>query len=505
MRIDRIILAFALLQTPACVHAQVEQAGRYEIPLVDASKPYELTSLGERGLLLYGVFIADGSEAIELTRLDTALHEVWKGFIKIEKSVTVLFAQTKDDHVYLLLRERFNNNGRFIICSASIANGDYTLYDVFTLIPFNPTNFEITKDAALVGGYFNYRPLILHYSFTAQHSKILPGFFNEPGDLNQMRVKDDGSVDVVVSARNYEKKKCLWIRSYDAGGELVKTIVLSPDPDKNLIYGRSVQTGDGQQMVCGVYGRYSDYSRGIFMATINEFGEYNINYYNFADLERFFNYMRARHEKRVKERIERRKVQGKKLRFNYRIMVDEVVPYGDQFIMLGEAFYPHYTYASRSYSGAMLMSRGYNMPMTRGDLVFDGYQYTHAVVIGFGADGSLKWDNSFEINDVRTMQLKQFVKIRPEDNRIVLLYLFDNVIRSKIIKEQEILEGKTFDALKMRFSDDVVHDRGTESSKLEYWYGRVFYASGVQQVKNLRDAGVSMNRRVFFINKVDYK
>jgi hypothetical protein len=172
--------------------------------------------------------------------------------------------------------------------------------------------------------------------------------------------------------------------------------------------------------------------------------------------------------------------------------------------MLGEAFYPHYSYTSRSYTP---MSRAFSVssPMTRGDLVFDGYQYTHAVVVGFDKSGRLQWDNSFEINDVRTFQLTQFVKIAPQDDRIVLLYLFDNVIRSKIIKEKEILEGKTFDHLQMKFMDDVVRANDTESSTLAYWYGTTFYASGFQQVRHVNDKRAMTGRRVFFINKVEYK
>ena len=97
------------------------------------------------------------------------------------------------------------------------------------------------------------------------------------------------------------------------------------------------------------------------------------------------------------------------------------------------------------------------------------------------------------------------MKLAPEKDRLVLLYLFDNVIRSKIIKEQEIIEGKTFDQLKMKFMDDVVKARDTESSILEYWYGQTFFATGVQQVRNTVDSGVQLNRRVFFINKIEYK
>jgi hypothetical protein len=505
MRIDRWPLIILFLSPLAPAYSQVAQAARYELPLYDTyARPYSVISLNTAGLLIYGTVLADGIESAEVIRIDTTLNEVWRGYIKLDKHSVVLMAQSVEDRALILLKDRFSNNAEFTLLIIHVMTGNYSIHKIPTLLPFSPTHFLVTGSAALIGGYFNYRPLVLHYSFSTLKSKILPGFFNDIGELNQLTANDDGTVDVVVNAKNFDRRKSLWIRNYDQEGDLIKSVVLSPTEGRHLIYGRVVRMPDGKQMVCGVYGRHVEMSRGIFLAAIDPYGEYDMKFYNYSELNHFFKYMKAKREQRVKERIERRRIKGKKMKFNYRLMVNEVVPYGDQFIMLGEAFYPHYNYANRVYN-VPYFTRGYNTPMTRGDLVFDGYQYTHAVVVGFDESGRLTWDNSFEINDVRTFQLQQYVKLVPEEDRIVLLYLFDNVIRSKIIKEKEILEGKTFDQLRMRFMDDMVRARDTESSTLEYWYGNVFFASGYQQIRNMQDEGVHLNRRVFFINKVEYK
>jgi hypothetical protein len=506
MRIDKFYLPLFLIACSQLSFGQASNNTRFEIPLHDRqTDPYLVESLGENGILVYGEMFTEQGTALEVIRVDTALQEVWRGFIPTDRHMVHIFTEYRNLKAFFLFRDRFNAAGKFQIVAVDVTKGSYSSFEVTTLLPFNPTNFVTTGDAALIGGYFNYRPLVLYFSFGTQMSKILPGFFNEVGEINQIRTHSDGTVDIIVSSKNLEKKRCLWIRSYDKAGDLTKTIVLQPDDDKHLLYGRSIQTSGGDLLVSGVYGRYTEYSRGIFVARVNVFGEYQINYYNFADLQRFFNFMKARREQRVKERIERRKVKGKKMRFNYRIMVDELIPYGDQFVMLGEAFYPHYSYASRV-TGAMVYSaRQYGTPFTRGDLVFDGYQFTHAAVIGFDKSGKLLWDNSFEINDIRTFQMQQFVKILPQEDRIVLLYLYDNIIRTKIIKGSEILEGKTFSALEMKFIDDIVKDKDTQKSTLDYWYNGVLFASGVQQIRNTRDLGVGVARRVFFINKLDYK
>jgi hypothetical protein len=500
-----------LVFVSAAAFAQVSQV-RYELPLrPNQNEAYKSIGLGDQGLLLYSLFYGPQENAIELIRLDTAFRTQWRGFISVGKSLAAILGRRFENQVLILLKDRFNPLAEFTIVSINLSNGSYTSRAVKTLLAFQPSHFTVTKEAALIGGYFNYRPLVLYYSFATGQSKILPGFFNDVGELNQIRADEDGNIDIVVSGKAVTRRRSLWIRNYDSHGDLTKTILLQADEDKNLIFGRSVGQPAGNQIVCGVYGRYTEYSRGVFIANINAFGEYRIKYYNYADLNRFFNYMKAKREKRVRERIERRRIMGKKIKFNYRLMVDEFLEYGDnQFLMLGEAFYPHYSYPSSrlpygtSYSPGFYSGR-YMGPYGRGDLVFDGYQYTHAVVIGFDKEGNLTWDNSFEINDVRTMTLEQFVKIHPEKERVSLLYLFDNVIRTKVIQGSEVLEGKSYDQLHTVSSDEFVRERDTHQTVLDYWYGDVFYASGIQNVRKKGDQSSGVARKVFFINKIAYK
>lgn len=479
---------------------QIDQQARYEILLNEdeINVNYQIASLAENGILIYRKLSDKKDDQLELIKVDTTLKESWRGYIAMSKNLRVSQIKFKDQVIYILLKSVNFTSGDFKVIAVSANEGNYKVYEINNVIPFNPTDFLVTSYGMMLGGYFNYRPLVLFFSFQTERSKILPGFFNEQGELNQIKLYENGSIDVIVSAKNYERKKCLWIRNYSAEGDLVKTTVLEPDVNKNLIFGRSVKMPNDAQVVAGVYGnRNIEYSRGIFVADINEFGEYHINYYNFGDLQNFFNYMKVGKQKRVKERIQRRKIKGKKIRFNYRLLVQEVVPYGNQFIMLGEAFYPRYTYASGRY--------GYNISQyaMAGDRIFDGYQYTHAVVIGFDANGKIKWDNSFEINDVKTFELQQFVKIAPAKNHIALLYLFNNLIRSKIIKDNQVVEGKTSDPVKSKFDTDIIKEKDTQTSKLDYWYQHHFFASGIQRVRNQADGEVY--RKVFFINKLKYQ
>ena len=123
----------------------------------------------------------------------------------------------------------------------------------------------------------------------------------------------------------------------------------------------------------------------------------------------------------------------------------------------------------------------------------------------FDKSGTLLWDNSFEINDVTSYDLQQFVHVGTSGDEVALLYMFENVIRSKIIKSDEIIEGKTFNDIELTFEDDEVRVSDNEVGGLSVWYGKTFYTYGIQDIKNLKDNRVNLNRNVFFINKVVYR
>ncbi|MBI1767711.1 MAG: hypothetical protein HYR67_04995 [Bacteroidetes bacterium] len=489
------LLLCVAFQTPA----QVTQTRRFEIPINQDFESYQIVPLDSSGIILYRNYTGPKENQLELLRVDTALNQVWKGFLPVAKDFSFASARESDGKVYFFFKGTPFNKG-YLVLVVNVKDGSYFSIAIKNLIPFNATEFVASRGSILIGGYFNYRPIVLHYSMSTAKSRILPGFLNELGELIQLKTYSNGNVDVLISAKNSSRRKCIWIRHFDGNGDLLKTIILEPEENKHLIFGRAAKMVDDNQIIAGVYGRNSAYVRGVFVADVNVYGEYKIHYYNFADLKNFFHYLKAKREKRIKDRIERRKIKGKKIKFNYRLMVHELIPYNDQFIMLGEAFFPRYSnrssspMANSSYSPWTYGMQGPYYRVYGTDQVFDGYQYTHAVAIGFDKNANLIWDNSFEINGIKVNQLEQFVKIFPTKDHIVLAYIFENAIRTKIIKADQVIEGTAQNSIGTNDEKEVAH---TQEGKLEYWYGNHFFVHGVQLVKNQNNT-----RRVFFITKL---
>jgi hypothetical protein len=496
-------ILFVLLAIWFSGTAQILQTKRFEVNISSDEDNFEIIPASTAGLYLTRRTGAIHASFIQIVKLDTAFQQTWSGFLPIDFNYSIVGKKTLDKKLYLLSKSTTLNKNDLLLYEVDEESGLYKLHRIRSYIPFSPSEFQVTKQSILVGGYFNQVPFVIYYNLEDKKTRVLPGLFNESGELNQIRIYDDNSFDVLISARNQLRQNTIWLKSYDAGGNMLVNYPLQPEPNSNLLFGRSLKTNAEHQLIAGVFGnRNKEYSKGMFIASIDASGLQNLRYYHFGDLKNFFKYMKAKREQRVKERIERKRIKGKRARFNYRFLVHELVFHNNQYILLGEAFYPRYQNIDPAYNSGFFTARPGAQSIQRGR-VFDGYVYTHAVVMGFDENGKLLWDNSFEINDVKTFTLEQFVKLQVHDDKISLVYLYQNQIRTKIIKDDQVLEGKTSDPIKTFGVNEVVKKEEDSKNKLEYWYDDYLFAYGTQEV--VSKPGNAVRRKVFFINKLTFE
>jgi hypothetical protein len=498
--LNSVVTGLLIVVTSSSAMAQVEQTQRFEIPISIWDREYSIVSASVHGLYLTRTINAGRTQALQLIKLDTAFRQNWSGSLPIPKNYVIASKKVFNKSLYVLMRFATYSNSNLLLFIINNEDGSFRQHVIKSYIPFFQTEFEITANAVLLGGYYNQIPIAIHYDTRLSRSKVLPGMFNEAGELNQIKVNADNTFDVLISARARSKTRTIWIKSYAADGVLIENRALIPDEQNHLIFGRETRTAANEPIVAGVFGnRVREFSKGIFITKL-EGDEQHTRYYAFSDMQNFFKFMKAKREKRVKSRIERKKIKGKKIRMVYRFLLHELVPYNDNYILLGEAFYPKYQSTNSGF-----FAGGYNIgapsSYTGGGRVFAGYQYTHAVVMCFDKNGNMLWDNSFEINDVRSYSLEQFVKLEVHDDKIAMMYLFDGEIRTKVIKDNEVLEGKTSDPIKTLREIDLVRGSDVDVGKLDYWYDDKLYACGIQEISN-NGGG---RRKVFFINKVTFK
>jgi hypothetical protein len=487
----------------------INQPIRLEYEIDKKDQEFHVISAGENGLMLATQTSNKSPQGFlwNINMLDSALETTWINSIPIEYGMYLRGYDYSLNHIFLLFGVTPYRQEDLFLLRFNVTTGDTTSFKINTVFPIELSNFEVVDNTIVIGGYTNERPVVLTYNTYEQKARVLPGYYTNNSQILDIITDDDlRTFTVLRTQRLPDKRSSIGSTVFNDLGEEIQEFALNPGEDRSLIDGTSTLIDDGTQYVAGTYAhRRSDYSRGLYVAKVD--GEKQIlQYHNYADLTNFFSYMRAGRENRVKERINRRKIKGQKLRFNYRLIIHDIIERDNEYILVGEAYYPKYSSTSNNspYSSAF-GNGGAPMRNLNNYIGFLGYKYTHAVVVAFDKVGKVKWDNSFEINDVLSQSLDKFVKISIEEDRVVLLYIYEGIIRSKIVSGNEILEGKAFDNVKLKFASDELKDSETEVEGLENWYDKTFYAYGIQNIRNLKDENVKMNRRIFYINKITYK
>ena len=503
MKYTAFILFFLLVGLEG--FAQLQQPGRIEIAMDEEDENFGVVSAHDYGIILYRE-VRNRETRMEhkyqVVLIDTALNKAWENSYYVHLRYIIRGFEYSGKYFYLLFQRNSESlKADLFVMRINLETQANETFVIERDYAMQLTEFEVVGNTLVFGGYSNNLPTLISYEFGRPTPVVLPGLFNEKTEIHQLEVDDDLKIlNALISYRTKNGGKSLSLKSFSEDGTLIKNVNLQPSEERSLLFGRTIKLDEDIELVVGTYTRKrSDMSRGIFLARVGEDGEQVINYYNYADLKNFFSYMKARRQKRVEERIKRRKVKGKKNKFNYRLLVHDIIERDGRFIMVGEAFYPRYSQSA--FYGGYYYYGGQNF----NNMMFEGYRYTHAVVFGFDRRGRLIWDNSFEIEDIQSYTLDQFVHISSTDDDMALLYVYENEIRTKIIEGNEVLEGKIFNQLKLSFEDDEVSNSEEEYGGLERWYGGNLFAYGVHKIKNMKDDGVKLNREVFFINKIRYQ
>lgn len=505
--LNKVVLTASFTLIGFLANSQITQPERFEIASEGAD--FEVISAEDEGIFLINTVLdaVKKEYSWQVFMLDTTFNMQWNRTYIVPQNQELLGKYYNKGKLYFLFRKNEVKNRNLELISFDQRSGQAESFIIRNYIPFVFFDFKVNDNAAVVGGYYNFRPIVILFNLQEGIPIVLPGLFEDRSELAQINMNSNKTFDILLTGRNVIKQTTLFLYTYNYEGLLVKKTDLKPEHKKELLFGRSQTLSNSKQIIAGVYGRgiSTDYSRGVFMAEIDNGSEQSISYYNYADLKNFFNYMRAKREKRVLERIERRKIKQKKLRFNYRLLVHDLIPQGDHYILLGEAFYPKYKNVNGNYYGSGTIMWTTNNGILKSSRIFEGFKYTHAVVLGFDKNGELLWDNSFEINDVLSMKLGQYVHASVNDDKIALLYVFEDYIRSKIISEDQVLEGKELTPVALKNKSDFVREGGTELMGIDSWYDNVFYVYGIQKIKNPGIDNIPIQREVFFINKVIYK
>lgn len=486
--------------------ALIIQPGRVEFHIDDFNNQFDIVNGEEHGLLVYmeSMDRSEGGFNWTFNLLDTALNKVWTRIFPIPYDTYLAGTEYHDGKYYMLYNASRYRNEDLLLIEIDGETGQFTTLEINTVFPIQLTFFEVIDDNVLLSGYTNFRPVLLTFNLNQQKPRVVPGFYDNKSDIIDVVIDDQSHMFTVVQSEKMRNNRfTMRAKTFTSEGDLIQNNVLSPGEKKNLVDGASTSFYGGFQYLAGTYSKKpSQYSRGLYLAKFVNGRQQFVKYHDYADLNNFFGYLNARREQRIKDRIERKKEKGKKPNFSYRLLVHDIIQRGDEYLMIAEAYYPRYS--SYSSPGSYTGTGGYGASYGSYNPSFMGYKYTHAVVVAFDKNGNILWDNSFEIDDIETFYLEEFVAVNHDHDKTVLMYLEENTIRSKVIMGNEILEGKTFNPVRLNNESDEVKSKDPAVEGLKNWYGHVMYAYGEQRIQNEVDGVGTNSRRVFYINKITY-
>lgn len=254
---------------------------------------------------------------------------------------------------------------------------------------------------------------------------------------------------------------------------------------------------NGDVLLAGTYQILpgSGIANGIVYGKMDELGTFEFfNHVNFTDLDKFFDYLPERQQNKIARKKGRKSKRGKELNLNYRMVMHDMKWVGDHYVLVGEAYYA--TYRQEPVQTYNASTGTYT---TTYRTVFDGYQYTHAMLIGIDTDGEMRYENIMEMSVYpKPYSAREYVNIIPGEGEVRLLYQRSRDIAYTVFDDGIQIQDKVYKGLKGAYENDKVKISALD---VVLWYDNILLSYGFQNIKNTRDEDVKRRRSVYVLQK----
>jgi hypothetical protein len=536
---------------------------RVEIEAKKYAEDFHIVSVGKNGLLLFyesQEHANNGSREWVFTKYDTEFKEVWTKEQPVKSGLDFVdFVVKEDKEVYLLLGKKYNTQIEGISKgSYEIVNVDLESSSIRSINGSIPTSsvidhFDVVNGFGYLSGIevpskgkqaastclwvfplpcisymifapmiFKAHPVIYRVDLNNGTSSVVSKQMKGMGFIVGTGTNDQDKTEHVI-IRNEPKRKInqVFCYTYGSGGELSSTIQIKDTPGKIINRANYLKLNPKEGVMIGTFsnaalksgylrnlgpGRimngHNAVSSGLFFSKTNEDKTEFVKYYDFSEFQSFYKYVQQRYGTNAANRSKKRS------RFSsYLLLIHDIIQKDGQYVMVAEAYYPEYeTRYEQVYVAAAGNTPGHYE--TRPVEVFVGFRYTHAIVAGFDKEGNKLWDNTFEIENVLTFDLKERVKVLFDGTNTILAYSQNGSINTKVIQGNDVVQGKFSTPIETNYQGDKV--LYSYSSDMSYWYDNYFVTFGYQRIKNTDDpkkngGNVERKRTVFYFNKIAFQ
>ena len=494
----------SLLVLGNTLSSQIKYEKRIEFELGEGYEYSNIIPQKEDGLLM--VYRDENSSGREVEWVydfyNTNLEIDESKKVSIDKKMSIVSTFPTDKATHTLYRQKSD----FIIVTATKSGNELKTIQGEMYKKFSARNMQVLNDYVYVMGSIKKSPAVMTINWKTGQTNILPiaigDYKTKNTSINNLQVKSKAN-EVFIFVKGVDSKKeseMFMIKCVD-GKIKERASKIGQTGDKNIISISASKIDDNEYLISGTYGVNSTFtSSGLFFGKLNGAEVSFLKFYNFLDLKDFLSYLPEKKQERLEKKKRKKKKKGKEFNASYNIADHDIIKTPEnEYIFLGEAYYPTYTTRSRT-------TYVNGQAVTTTETVFDGYRYTHAVITKFNSKGELIWDNSFEMNpDFKPFYIKRFISLFGDTDKSLNMVFVD---RKKIhSKSLDYISG---DIIKNESSEEL--NTGLEGDKtkrsllnIDYWYDNNYLIHGSQVIKNKGDIKRNRGKRkVFFMSKVSY-
>lgn len=521
-----LILLMVVLAT---TQGKTQDKTRIELPLPKESNAYHTIPLGQKGVALIS---KPEKRKYRVQKFNTNLEQEWSTDGEILSNLDFVASSYDGSSIYLLFNRY--RSPEYQVVKVSAGPGFVENFMFQTIERFQITDFKTLGYSAFLAGTLKDEPVLIQTNLQTGQSKVLPTAVK--GTLSIQSVEVDTTFQVVnvsLVIKNGRSIKIV-VRSYSETGQFISEVGPNPEEGLALLNGRLQILNESEKLLIGTYGLSSRQSassatsQGLYISKFVNDQEQFTQYHSFTDFAHFFDYLGDRQLEKMERRIQKKKDDGQDLKLNYRLLVHDIIPSDNQYLIVAEAFYPEYKYnnnlyGSRSYWGnPWMFGSGFGYGLYNpyffnpyygarryggyNNQVFDGFVYTHAIVAGVDFSGKLIWDNSVKFDNVKSSELREKVTATPKDNgHTQIVYGNKGTIWTKTVDKDKTVEAERSIVIPTELEGDKI--RSTATDEVCHWFGPYYLAWGEQRISNASagDVATRGRRNVFYLNKITFQ
>ncbi len=501
------ILSFLLATTFVFGQELKTTEKRVEIDLKDGRYNEQVFTMGKYGVVLKSFSKDEGFKTNmylhhDVYNTDLELYETEP--LAYDPYLPIMSTYETEDHIFHLAYKRKKRPIR--IYEFDVKNKtskqldiEYSGSEKFRGIEY----FQVLGQKAAAIGFSKSGVHFLSFDLEAQTVTSTPIYIEDfkPGRIiaTNMQYLEDAK-KYYVSLRVYKTSKLTfaYLLDVDANGQFNTPLKIDESTGRFIKSITVSAVGASDVVIAGTYGNAAyGPNNGIYFGTSSDGEITALTSYNFLDIPNYLDYLPERDQNRIENKKERKASKGKELETSEYLVMHNIIPVDNDFLLITEAYYPTYR---TEYRTTTVNGKTTTTPVQ----VFDGYQYTHAMIAKFNRAGEMLWSQVFKMYLwYKPFVARTFIRIAAqEQNSIQLVYADGRNIYSKSIAfDGVILNEKTSNPINTENDNDKVKQT---YSNISFWYDNYFLSYGVQTIKNRVDDDVKRKRTVLFLNKVSF-